>query len=146
MHAAISKPIKEDWLKKRWYEIVGSGQITHREHGAHVGVIRDPGRMGTYFAKYMGKKDSKAVPDNFEQCGRFWGLSRDFINLVQYNFKFNTPGAIRFVRYYKKWYFAHLRDCMKIKWKIPSSGFTAWDGRKFIEAYRSRFQPQVFMA
>lgn len=146
MHGAISKPIKEDWLKLRWWEIVGSKQTTHLMHGAHASVIRNRNKMGSYFAKYMGKEGQKTVPPDFEQCGRFWGYSRGFIDVAKYAFRFETEHAKKFLRMAKRWYRAELRGALKIKWKIPSRGFTAWEGRRFFEAYRSRFQPAVFMA
>lgn len=68
-------PSKE-WVARRWYEIVNSEDIRHLHAGTRVEFLRY-GRSGTisYANKYAAKQEQKVVPENYENVGRFWGIT-----------------------------------------------------------------------
>lgn len=80
-----------EWIAKKWYDIVGSGQEVHLQAGTRIEKIR-AGRNGisSYCAKYAAKFDQKLIPDGFGWVGRFWGVSgyRDRLSAATYI----TPG------------------------------------------------------
>lgn len=66
------------WLAQTWYEICDSGDEKHLRAGTQFDFLKK-GRAGTisYASKYAGKVCQKKVPENFENVGRFWGVSGD---------------------------------------------------------------------
>lgn len=80
-----------EWIAKKWYDIVGSGQEDHLQAGTRIEKIR-AGRNGiaSYCAKYAAKFDQKLIPEGFGWVGRFWGVSgyRDRLSAATYI----TPG------------------------------------------------------
>jgi hypothetical protein len=148
MHFMMTKPLFAHDLARMWYEIVGSGDFRHYQAGTHIDWIRNPNNYGTYFAKYMTKTDQKEVPDDFINCGRMWGISRGLLQIVQYMFKTQKAGSVRFLRMFRKWNAAQIRAWYGHRWKRKrgSGGFTAWNGRNFIEAYRGKMQTTTLMS
>lgn len=75
-HLFVTHQFPKDWISKRWYEIVDSEDIRHLHAGTRVESLRS-GRGGTcsYAAKYANKQSQKSVPENYENVGRFWGVS-----------------------------------------------------------------------
>lgn len=67
----------QDWLCKRWFKIVGSGDEKHLRAGAAWEVIEKPDGAARYVAKESYKTFQKVVPEDFRNVGRFWGCSRD---------------------------------------------------------------------
>jgi hypothetical protein len=65
-----------NWVAETWYRIVNSEDIRHLQAGTRTEFLR-AGRAGTisYAAKYAVKQYQKAVPANYENVGRFWGIS-----------------------------------------------------------------------
>lgn len=65
----------KEWVAKTWYFIVGSDDERHLRAGTRVEFIRS-GRAGTisYASKYAAKQEQKAVPQDYENVGRFWGV------------------------------------------------------------------------
>jgi len=65
-----------NWVAETWYRIVNSEDIRHLQAGTRTEFLR-AGRAGTisYAAKYAVKQYQKAVPENYENVGRFWGIS-----------------------------------------------------------------------
>lgn len=65
-----------DWVARRWYEIVGSDDIRHLQAGTRTEYLRN-GRAGTisYASKYAAKMEQKECPENFENVGRWWGVT-----------------------------------------------------------------------
>jgi hypothetical protein len=65
----------KDWVARTWYFIVGSDDDRHLRAGTRVEFIRS-GRAGTisYATKYAAKQEQKAVPSDYENVGRFWGV------------------------------------------------------------------------
>jgi hypothetical protein len=72
---ATWSPSKE-WVSETWYRIVQSDDIRHLRAGTRVEFLR-AGKAGTisYASKYAAKMSQKVVPDNYLNCGRFWGVS-----------------------------------------------------------------------
>ena len=67
----------QDWLCRRWFEIVGSGDDKHLRAGAAWEVVEKPDGAARYVAKECYKTFQKVVPPDFQNVGRFWGCSRD---------------------------------------------------------------------
>lgn len=67
----------QDWISARWYEIVGSGDERHLRAGAAWEVIEKPDGAARYVAKESYKTFQKVVPKDFQNVGRFWGVSRN---------------------------------------------------------------------
>lgn len=65
-----------EWVAKRWYEIVNSEDIRHLHAGTRTEYLV-AGRAGTisYASKYALKNEQKEVPKNYENVGRFWGVT-----------------------------------------------------------------------
>jgi len=80
-HLIVDKEIDEDELKRIWYEIVGSGDMRHREHGAHISPIRNTDSFKKYLSSYLTKEEQKKVPYFYHNAGRFWGYSRSLVNV-----------------------------------------------------------------
>lgn len=61
-----------------WYKIVGSEDARHRAAGTRFEKLLR-GRAGTisYASKYACKSEQKAVPEGYEDVGRFWGIYGD---------------------------------------------------------------------
>ena len=70
--SAISKAF-ETWALNAWYEIVGSGDIQHRQHGNFTVACRNKLHAYKYVSKYVAKEDY----DSFE-VGRRWGRIGDW--------------------------------------------------------------------
>jgi hypothetical protein len=66
----------KDWTARTWYRIVGSDDNRHLVAGTRVETIR-AGRKGTiaYASKYAAKAEQKEVPENYDNVGRFWGVT-----------------------------------------------------------------------
>ena len=84
------------WLRKTWYDIVGSEDRRHLAAGTSVEKLRS-GRFGTcaYATKYAAKAVQKEVPDFLKNVGRFWGVTGDRVavsaaTIVKHT-GFNTP-------------------------------------------------------
>lgn len=59
------------WVKLRWYEIVGSGDEKHLRAGTQVDQARSVAGAMSYLCKYIAKED-QTRPGNF--TGRYWGV------------------------------------------------------------------------
>lgn len=73
--------IPKGLLSRRWYEIVGSGDLNHLSAGTRVEYTRSSEHAAAYIAAcYSAKKSvQKNVPEGFENVGRFWGCSRGIV-------------------------------------------------------------------
>lgn len=78
-HIIVDKPIDEDELKRIWYEIVGSGDSRHRNHGAHISTIRNVAGFKKYLSAYLTKEEQKKIPYFYKNAGRFWGYTRSLV-------------------------------------------------------------------
>lgn len=67
----------QDWISRRWFEIVGSGDEKHLKAGAAWEVVEKPDGAARYVSKESYKTFQKSVPEEFQNVGRFWGCSRD---------------------------------------------------------------------
>jgi hypothetical protein len=64
------------WLSKvfvgqAWAEITGGNPAAC----SRVEGLKHPEAAGAYAAKYASKQDQKAVPENYRNVGRFWGVA-----------------------------------------------------------------------
>jgi hypothetical protein len=64
-------------IARRWYEIVGSGDSRHLRAGTRVERLRVKDGGARYAVKYAYKMKQKLVPEGYQECGRFWGHTRD---------------------------------------------------------------------
>ena len=117
-HMLIDKEIELKKLLAMWYAIVGSGDIKHLRHGAHVKKIRTKEGMRHYFASYLSKQDQKTVPVEYHNVGRFWGYSLSLMECTVKKF-YGNPEDIqqlkRELRPMRKWYDAQKRGWTKKK-------------------------------
>lgn len=68
----------KNWIKRAWFEVVGSGDHNHLWSGTRAEVARSYGAVAKYACKYVAKmvKDS----DEWGNPGRWWGVhNRDAI-------------------------------------------------------------------
>ncbi|HUX39109.1 MAG TPA: hypothetical protein VMV44_14510 [Rectinemataceae bacterium] len=95
-------------LRRLWYEVVGSEDTLHAEHGVDVQVQRDPQRHAKYLAFYMTKGDQDKIPSRwhdvqndkwyetgFTNPGRWWGFWRG--EMLPRNVKVYQISAAQFV-------------------------------------------------
>jgi len=75
-HIFGTHEIPKEHLSEMWYRIVDSGDERHLQAGTRIESMR-AGRFGTvsYASKYALKQSQKAVPENFTNVGRFWGVA-----------------------------------------------------------------------
>lgn len=74
--AALAE-VFEQWAKRAWYEIVGSGDVRHLKHGADCKPVQNQRGTMFYASKYMGKpvKQSDDIdPTVWDFPGRWWGV------------------------------------------------------------------------
>lgn len=66
---------EREWVARAWYEVVGSGDPKHLRAGTYLDEWRS-GAYGLqdYVAKEAAKWVQKAVPEGYEDVGRFWAL------------------------------------------------------------------------
>ena len=64
-------------VSERWYAIVGSRDIRHRNAGTRCERVRKKDGAARYCLKYAYKTRQKCVPEAYRNVGRFWGCSRD---------------------------------------------------------------------
>jgi hypothetical protein len=72
----------QDWLSRRWFEIVGSGDPQHLAAGAAWERVEKEDGAARYVAKECYKTFQKFVPEGYQDVGRFWGASRG-VSLVE---------------------------------------------------------------
>lgn len=72
-HLFTDNPVIKEELSKKWYEVVGSGDIKHLRAGTQIQRIRKPHAIAAYAAKYATKPEQKTVPEGYSNVGRFWG-------------------------------------------------------------------------
>jgi len=75
-HLFTTHYFKKEFISRRWYEIVNSEDPRHLTAGTRCEKL-ERGRSGliSYATKYANKNIQKIVPDNYENVGRFWGVS-----------------------------------------------------------------------
>lgn len=75
-HIFTTHRFPKDWIKRSWYEIVGSEDERHLRAGTRIEAIRGGKRgISAYAAKYAAKHVQKEVPEDFGWVGRFWGVT-----------------------------------------------------------------------
>jgi len=81
----------KEWVASRWYDIVASDDVRHLHAGTRTEYLRN-GRAGaiSYASKYAAKLDQKVVPENYENVGRFWGVSGNRATVSAATFVNNT--------------------------------------------------------
>jgi hypothetical protein len=67
------------WVALKWYLICDRGDVKHLYAGTSVERIRKPHGAARYAAKYASKMRQKVVPEDFQNVGRLWGKSRNFV-------------------------------------------------------------------
>lgn len=76
-HLAVNRDfIPHALVSRLWYEVVGSDDERHLQAGTRTERLRS-GRHGlcAYFGMYASKVAQKSVPCEYEDVGRFWGVS-----------------------------------------------------------------------
>lgn len=65
--------VEEDWISRRWFEIVGSGDERHLRAGCSWEVVEKNEGALRYAASHAAKSKQKQVPEGYQNVGRFWG-------------------------------------------------------------------------
>lgn len=79
-HALFDEFIPKDWLSRRWFEIVGSGDEKHLAAGTSIERCINRAEGASYMAKVYGAKyEQKEPPAGFVNLGRYWGSSRGLV-------------------------------------------------------------------
>lgn len=115
-HLIVDREIKEEELKRMWYDVVGSGDKRHLEHGAHIAPIRKIDSYKKYLSAYLTKEEQKKVPYFYQNAGRFWGYSRHLVNVnisVIVGTKTEIQTMRRNFRLFRRWQKARLRQWNK---------------------------------
>ncbi len=66
--AAISR----EWLSRAWWEVVGSGEVSHLKAGTNLQRVRSTNGAVWYCAKYLAKVQQ--VLPGWDNVGRWWGI------------------------------------------------------------------------
>lgn len=75
-HMFTTDWIDKDWLRRAWYEIVASEDKRHYAAGTRIErFFRGHSGIAAYATKYAYKEEQKVVPPEFDNVGRFWGVS-----------------------------------------------------------------------
>lgn len=69
----------QNWISRRWFEVVDSGDERHLAAGSCWEKVRESDGAARYVAKEAWKTFQKQVPERFQNVGRFWGTSRGFM-------------------------------------------------------------------
>ena len=69
------------WVARTWYEVVGSGSVTHLRAGTQTAAIRDLRALRSYIVGELvkGRKSKEyqhVLPADYKHVGRWWGVSR----------------------------------------------------------------------
>lgn len=87
------------WLSTAWFEVVGSGEESHRRAGTNCQPIEAWGKVTAYAAKYLGKTCSFYDADGSERpVGRYWGIWCEDDLPVQMSAMFVPPACWNRVR------------------------------------------------
>lgn len=75
-HLFTTHNYPHEWVAKTWYRIVDSEDERHLHAGTRIEALRS-GKGGTisYATKYAVKQQQKVVPIEYDNVGRFWGVS-----------------------------------------------------------------------
>jgi len=115
-----------------WTNIIGGGLDSFN---AGTRVERVKKSLTAYFAKYFEKFEQKTVPPDYENVGRFWGISRYLILSDNFNFKSASDkfSPLRSVRLLRRFFQNKCRD-WGFKWRFSGQkGFTLINGAKVFE-------------
>lgn len=63
-------------VAKKWYDLVGSGDLRHLQAGTRTETLRSKEGGARYAVKYAQKMKQKNVPEAYQDVGRFWGHTR----------------------------------------------------------------------
>ncbi len=96
----ISIRVLEDWAKEAWFEVVGSGDLRHKRHGAACGVLYGPVRkLVEYLIKYLGK-----TWESDEPTGRIWGVWGNLPSIEEGVIRIESKEAwVKFQRRIRRW-------------------------------------------
>lgn len=135
--------IDKAWLSQAWYEVVGSGDPKHLKAGTGTAKVRSKDEAITYMLGYMGKRDQKDVPEEYQNVGRFWGYWGDLVteSTGTYTYRFESSDALEsFLQPVVKEYESNMKEWAKDKekpytWRYKGKSFVMWSGSKFINQF-----------
>jgi hypothetical protein len=73
LHVFLTDKADKREVREAWARIVDSGDPKHLKAGTRIEALRKVYGAAAYAAKYASKMRQKAVPEGFEDVGRFWG-------------------------------------------------------------------------
>lgn len=133
-HLLLSQRVDKDEISERWYHIVGSEDIRHRQAGTQIKGIKNIKQVYSYLSKYIKKGNQKALPIDYSHSGRYWGTSRGLLHYDLYYKTGHYRSLLRITRPIRSWYKSYLRQ-YAIKWKWRCINFTTiLDGAKVFQS------------
>ena len=76
--------VPKDWFSETWFRIVGSGDEKHLRAGTKIESVTSREECIGYMAsRYLAKREQKEVPADFQNVGRYWGMSRGILQPVR---------------------------------------------------------------
>ena len=83
-------------LARLWNKITGEGEEHRRFHASPTNFIKWVMGSGNYVTKYLQKMEQKGVPEDYTNCGRFWGSSR---GLLPVPYQFSMEEILQYLPY-----------------------------------------------
>ena len=92
------------WFSTAWYEIIGSGQVTHLSAGTQVQLAQSWNGVAGYVGKYFAKTyDQGDLPECWQSPGKLWGkLQWDKAPVELYNAKIGKEDTAKIRRVMRK--------------------------------------------
>lgn len=78
-HILVDNKIDHKEVAQKWYAIVASGDEKHLRAGTETRAIKSKGGIAHYMTSYLNKAKQKAVPEEYQKVGRFWGCSKGLL-------------------------------------------------------------------
>ena len=129
-------------IKDAWYRIVGSEDPRHLTNGAKIEKIRNNLSVVSYIIGYLKKSWQKDVPPEYQNVGRFWGITKRSIKAPsEYSFAFTDYEAMKsFLKPVTDRYGSMMNEWgakkgTPYKWEFRGNTFTMWSGSKFVNQF-----------
>ena len=125
-----------EWVARRWYELVGSGDERHLRAGTQTDAARGVAGAMCYLAKYVSKAD-QTLPGNFS--GRYWGRFNGAALPVApvTTVDLSASDSAKVSRWMRRIVMGHVMDARWRAWIRSSPFFSRDDGWTRLSAERA---------